>query len=213
MADGPLKNSPDEALRALVEGNRRYADGKARHPHLSPERCALAARADQADYALATVVACSDSRVPVELIFDAGLMDLFVVRVAGNVATPGVVGSVEYGVAHVRTPLLVVLGHTGCGAVTAALQAEAGGAPPAEPHMRPLLDAIGPAVRSALARDGHAAAALPHAVAANARHALGALLRNSPVVRTRVGQGRLAARAAVYELETGRVRWLDGGPA
>ena len=107
--------SADEALRLLKEGNSRYVDGKPQHPRQDRARRALTAA--QGQHPLAAVLTCSDSRVPAEIIFDQGIGDLFVVRVAGNVAATDEIGSIEYAVDHLATPLVVVLGHTQCGAV------------------------------------------------------------------------------------------------
>ena len=114
-------NKPDAAaaLALLKEGNARFAAGNAKRPDADMARIKLADAESQGKYAYATVISCSDSRVPVELIFDAGIMDIFVIRVAGNVCDSDEIGSIEYGLAHVKTPVLVVMGHTKCGAVTA----------------------------------------------------------------------------------------------
>ncbi|MFH1851892.1 MAG: carbonic anhydrase [Candidatus Neomarinimicrobiota bacterium] len=106
------KPKPDQVLQMLKDGNARFVSGKASYPHQNSDRIKLAGEADQGNYAYATIISCSDSRVPVELIFDAGVMDIFVIRVAGNVCDTDEIGSIEYGLAHVRTPLLLVLGHT-----------------------------------------------------------------------------------------------------
>nr|WP_320009439.1 carbonic anhydrase [uncultured Desulfobulbus sp.] len=100
--------------------------GKATSPHTDAARLKLAGQEDQGDHAYATVITCSDSRVPVEILFDAGVMDIFVIRLVGNVLDVDEVGSVEYGLAHVHTPVFVVLGHTQCGAVTAVTNAVQG---------------------------------------------------------------------------------------
>ncbi|MHC4150852.1 MAG: carbonic anhydrase [Planctomycetota bacterium] len=116
----PCDNS-QEALKRLVEGNERFSKGMAFHPHEEREwRCSLSGGQEP----FAIIVGCSDSRVPPGLIFDQGFGDLFVIRVAGNVIDPDVAGSVEYGVFHLQVPLVVILGHEGCGAVTAALASE-----------------------------------------------------------------------------------------
>ena len=109
------KPTPEQALQKLKDGNRRFVAGKAQNPHADAARLKLAASQNQGDHALATVITCSDSRVPPEILFDAGVMDLFVIRVAGNVVQTDEAGSIEYGLAHVYTPVLVVLGHTQCG--------------------------------------------------------------------------------------------------
>jgi len=111
----------DEALTRLIEGNERFVRGKARFPTVQKE---VLAELEKAQHPYATILGCSDSRVPPELVFDAGLGELFIVRVAGNVISPEVMGSFQYAGVHLRTPLFVVLGHEGCGAVQAALAAK-----------------------------------------------------------------------------------------
>ena len=115
--------SPDEAKQLLINGNERFTSGKPFSKDLSSTRRGDLMRNGQHPFAV--IVSCSDSRVPPELLFDQALGDLFVVRVAGNVVTPVVLGSIEYAVEHLKTPLVVVLGHEACGAVTAAVQGEA----------------------------------------------------------------------------------------
>ncbi|MEW5722672.1 MAG: carbonic anhydrase, partial [Thermodesulfobacteriota bacterium] len=149
------KPRPDEIIGLLAEGNERFATGQAVHPRADSKRLAQAGREDQGDHALATILACSDSRVPVELIFDAGIMDIFVVRVAGAVCGADEAGSIEYGLAHVHTPVLVVLGHTQCGAVTAVTKAELGEGHPLERNIPPLIAPIFPAVKKALSENPH----------------------------------------------------------
>lgn len=112
--------TPDEVLQRLLDGNERFVRGKPRFDVVRKEKLADLART-QRPYA--TIIGCSDSRVPPELIFDAGIGELFIIRVAGNVISPEVMGSIQYAVQHLRTPLFVVLGHEGCGAVAAALDA------------------------------------------------------------------------------------------
>ncbi len=191
--------SPDAVLARLREGNARFAACEPLHPNCDRERRALAERDGQAGHAMATVLACSDSRVPVERVFDAGVMDLFVVRVAGNVCTPGVAASVEYGMAYVRTPLLVVLGHTGCGAVAAAAEILASGeAPP--PALWPVIERVMPSVESS--PDAGAA------VEENVRRAISDVMDACPETRALVSSGRAKAAGAVCDVGTGVVRWL-----
>ena len=140
------KPTPKEALEILKAGNDRFVRGEAYHLNTGAERLSQAGREDQRDHAYATVISCSDSRVPVERIFDAGVMDLFVDRVIGNVSSPAAVGSMEYGLSHVQTPLLVVLGHSQCGAVTAATHVFWDRDYGVGENIRPLLDRILPAV-------------------------------------------------------------------
>lgn len=131
------KPSPDEAIAILKAGNERFVSGKATQPHTDPARLALAGTENQGDHAYATVITCSDSRVPVEILFDAGVMDIFVIRVAGNVLDVDEIGTAEYGLAHVNTPVFVVLGHAQCGAVTAVTSVVQGHGHPLEINIPP----------------------------------------------------------------------------
>jgi len=193
-------SSPDKGLARLRDGNARFAAGEPTHPHSDSERRELSATAGQAGRVVATVLACSDSREPVEQILDAGIADLFVVRIAGNVCTPGVAASVEYGMTHVGTPLLVVLGHTDCGALAAAADLLAAGTEP-PPVLRPVIERVMPLVEGSSDLDA--------ATEANVRRTLEELMAVCPGTRTLVESGRARAMGGVYELKTGVVRWLD----
>jgi carbonic anhydrase len=192
----------EQALARLREGNQRFVDGRVRHGHEARTwRNALVA--DQHPFAV--VLGCSDSRVPIELIFDQGFGDLFVIRVAGNVISTNVVGSIAYAVSHLHTRLLVVLGHEGCGAVTAALQAPAAGQEPSS--IEELVRLIGPGLRDLDPRlEG--AARLSAAVQANVRWSM-QQLGTIPNGRGILDNGRLTMVGAVYDLATGGVRFLD----
>lgn len=209
----PLVQKPSsaEVLTILQQGNLRFQKNRPRHPRTGPLRRRLAHYADQAEHALATVLACSDSRVPVERIFDAGIMDLFVVRVAGNVVSGATAASLEYGVLHVHTPLLVVLGHTGCGAVSAAWRRGQGQAGEAGANMAGLLERIEPALsRVPPAAERDEQGLINQAVEQNVWQAIADLGRLSPEVRRAAQQGRIAVAGAIYQLADGRVRWLEG---
>ena len=205
------KPSPSEIIAFLAEGNRRFWQNQPLHPNTGAERLQEAHEGDQGHHAIATVLSCSDSRVPVERIFDAGIMDLFVVRVAGNVISQSTAASLEYGVLHVHTPLLVVLGHTSCGAVTAAWQRRQHPGAEIEPNILRLLERIEPAldrVPPPPAGDpGHDQ--LDAAVEENIWQALYDLGQFSPNVRQACEEGKAAAVGAMYNLEYGQVRWLD----
>ncbi|MEW5912825.1 MAG: carbonic anhydrase [Thermodesulfobacteriota bacterium] len=205
------KPTAEQVLAALNEGNRRFYENRPRHPRTGPLRRRLAHYADQAEHALATVLACSDSRVPVERVFDAGIMDLFVVRVAGNVVSQDTAASLEYGVLHVHTPLVVVLGHTGCGAVTAAWKRRGQGKDGQDPNIAGLLEYIEPALdRLPLPFPGSSEEEqITAAVEENVWQSLAELGRLSPEVLRAQQEGRVTAMGAVYHLADGRVRWLD----
>lgn len=204
------KPTPDEAISMLKEGNSRFVSGKAIHPHADAARLAQAGSEDQADHAYATVIACSDSRVPVELIFDAGVMDIFVIRVAGNVCNTDEIGSIEYGLAHVNTPVLVVLGHTKCGAVTAVTNSIQGHGHPLERNIPPLVDSIVPAVQRAMAEhpDVKGAAIVPYAIEANVWQGMEDLFMQSPATRELVKSGKVKVVGAIYDIGTGKIEWL-----
>jgi carbonic anhydrase len=192
-----------EALQRLIDGNERFIAGKARFPTVQKEVLAELAK-NQRPYA--TIVGCSDSRVPPELVFDAGFGELFIVRVAGNVISPEVMGSLQYAAVRLKTPLFVVLGHEGCGAVQAAL-ATIRGAAPERSRIAMLLTRIVPglaSIDSALAPERQ----LAHAVEANVRWSM-RQIEDTPEGQARRAEGLLALVGAVYELTTGRVRFLS----
>lgn len=199
--------TPDEALQKMKDGNARYMAGKSEHANQDEARRALTSTKGQ--HPFATVLSCSDSRVPVEILFDQGIGDVFVIRVAGNVCHVDEIGSAEYGVGHLATPLMVVLGHTKCGAVTAvATGAELHGSiPPLVENIRPAVEKVKKAHPEL---EGEALVAA--AVETNVWQAIEDLLRGSPETRERVKEGRLKVVGAVYDLTSGKVRWLGNRP-
>lgn len=204
------KPSPDEAIAMLKDGNERFVTGKATHPHTDAARLALAGKENQGDYAYATVITCSDSRVPVEILFDAGIMDIFIIRVAGNVLDVDEVGSVEYGLAHVNTPVFVVLGHTQCGAVTAVTNAVQGHGHPLERNIPPLVDNIIPAVKKGIADHpkAHGVDVIPYAIEQNVWQGIEDLFMESPVARDLVNEGKAKVVGAVYDVSNGKIKWF-----
>lgn len=204
------KPSPDAALQMLKDGNARFFSGKATYPHTDAARIRLAGKENQGNHAYATIISCSDSRVPVELIFDAGVMDIFVIRVAGNVCDTDEIGSIEYGVAHVHTPVFVMLGHTQCGAVTAVAHAAHGQGHALERNIPPLVDNIIPAVQRAMEthKDVHGDDIIPYAIEENVWQGIEDLLMNSPATRNLVKAGTLKVIGAIYDVGTGKVSWL-----
>ena len=192
----------DEALARLVAGNQRFVRGQARFPTVKKEVLAGLAKAQQP---YATIVGCSDSRVPPELVFDAGFGELFIVRVAGNVISPEVIGTLQYAALHLHTPLFVILGHEGCGAVQAALAAKFEGARERRRIAR-LLKRIVPGL-DGLRRGRDAGAQLKAAVEANVRWSM-QQLRDTPEGKARMAEGIVKLVGAIYELRTGRVRFL-----
>lgn len=199
--------SADEALKLLKDGNARFVEGKPQYPHQGRERRALTA--GQGQHPFVTMLSCADSRVPVELIFDQGIGDLFVVRVDGNVAAVDELGTMEYGVGHLGTPLIVVLGHSQCDAVTAVCQnAKVHG------HVAALLKPIAPAVAKAKADNPGASgeALINAAIKANVWQALEDILQKSTDIRGKVKAGKVNVLGAIYELDTGQVQWLGPHP-
>jgi len=196
-----------EALERLRAGNDRFVAGQARFPTVQKEVLAALAKG-QRPYA--TILGCSDSRVPPELLFDAGFGDLFIVRLAGNVLSPEVTGTLQYAGVHLRTKLFVVLGHEGCGAIQAALAAKFHGKRERSrieallQNIIPGLDAIDPG----LPPD----ALLRAAVEANVRWTMRQILE-SPEGKQRQAEGVLQLVGAVAEITTGRVRFLDADRA
>ncbi|MFB6846673.1 carbonic anhydrase [Streptomyces sp. NPDC056373] len=195
----PRPGTPDEALRELAAGNRRWRAFRERHPHETP---AVRRTLATAQHPFAVVLGCIDSRVPPELVFDQGLGDLMTVRTAGEVLDEAVLGSVAYGVLELGIPLVVVLGHQSCGAVRAAVSAEQSGERlPA--HMQYLVDQISPAIDHGQEGD----ARIDATVSANVR-LVRSRLAAEPELAAEIGTGRLAIVGARYELTTQAVHRL-----
>jgi carbonic anhydrase len=204
--------SAEEALARLREGNRRFvSDLSGRHTGENRLRRRELA-SGQAPFAI--VLGCSDSRVPAEIVFDQGLGDLFVIRVAGNVVAPSQVGSVEFAAARFGTPLVVVLGHSQCGAVVATIDEL--GRPSADQsrNLRAIVDRIRPSVEALLTTDLAADrdALVREAVRANVRASADHLRHGSEILEQLIAAGRLLVVAAEYSLETGVVEFFDRRP-
>jgi carbonic anhydrase len=193
----------DQALARLREGNERFMAGRARFPTVQKDVLAELAKGQ---HPFATILGCSDSRVPPELVFDASFGELFVIRVAGNVLGPAIAGTLQYAGQHLRTPLLVVLGHEACGAVSAALAQHFHGAEHGS-RIETLLDDIIPALAS-LDPGQPPARLLDQAVEANVRWTL-RLIKQSPEWQAHEHEGVFKAVGAIYDLDEGRVRFLD----
>src|SRR5262245_52147472 len=203
-AAGP---SAGEALARLMAGNERFLRGEARCAGLKRETLADLAKG-QRPYA--TILGCSDSRVPPEWIFDAGLGELFVIRVAGNVLGQEIAGTLQYAGSHLQTPLFVVLGHEGCGAVSAALATRHEGQQFRERIQLLLQNIVAglPELDPRLSPEQQES----RAVEANVRWTVRQIME-SPEGRARKAEGRLKVVGAVYEIETGRVRFLPAEKA
>ncbi len=187
-----------DVLQRLLDGNRRYRDGQATHPRQTQqEREALQGRQTP----IAAVLTCSDSRVPPSLVFDQGLGDLFVMRVAGNIVGEDILASVEYAVVQLQVPLVLVLGHTGCGAVTAVLEGHK-----LPGHLPYLAGYITEAVQLARQQAGDT---LMNAIIANTHNAARDLQQESPLIRDAVMRGVLRVQPACYDMHDGAVRLLE----
>jgi len=199
----PTGYTADQALERLKQGNGRFIRGKARFPTVQKEVLAELAKGQSP---FATILGCSDSRVPPELIFDAGFGELFVIRVAGNALGSAILGTLQYAARYLHTPLFVVLGHEGCGAVEAAIDTRFHGAK-MESRIKVLLERILPGLDGL--DGGEPREALLHAaVEANVRHTVRELLE-TPEGRVRAAVRDVKLVGAVYELESGRVRFLE----
>jgi len=195
--------SAEEALARLIEGNERFLRGEARKSAFRRETLSDLARGQRP---FATILGCSDSRVPPEWVFDTGLGDLFVIRVAGNILSPEIAGTLQYAGSYLKTPLFVVLGHEGCGAIAAAIAAKNVGTE-FRSRVQLLLDSILPAIPDfdpGLSPEE----SLSRAVESNVRWTVRQIL-DSPEGRQRVAEGRMKIVPAIYEIETGRVRFLS----
>jgi carbonic anhydrase len=217
---------PAEAIARLKEGNARFATSKLQHPHeSSDERAYMAtnsyenagiiflgmtaaqaakrrAELTKSQHPFAIIVSCSDSRVPPEIVFDQGLGDLFVLRVAGNIIDDHSLGSIEYAVDHLATRLIVVLGHQRCGAVKAAKETIASKGK-ASAHIQSLVTAIRPAVEATVNGD------LETTVKANVKDVVQALRSSTPVLKPKVDSGEVQVIGGYYSLDTGSVTFLD----
>lgn len=204
MGPSPENTRPsaDEVLARLMDGNRRFLRGEARTGAFRRETLADLAKG-QRPYA--TILGCSDSRVAPEWIFDTGLGELFVVRVAGNILSPEIAGSLQYAGSYLETPLFVVLGHEGCGAISAAL-ATKHEAEQFRSRVQLLLASIVPGLPD-LDAQLSPEEQLSRAVEGNVRWTVRQIL-DSPEGQARVAEGRMKIVGAVYEIETGSVRFL-----
>jgi len=200
-APATQKVTPDEALQRLLDGNKRFAANRRFRPNETLETRAKLATG-QAPFA--AILGCADSRVPPEIVFDHGLGDLFVVRVAGNIVEDAGSGSFEYAVEHLGTPLIVVLAHERCGAVKATVETlEAGGEAPG--HVAELVRKIKPAVEKSMGVPGDK---VENAVRENARRMAAELAGLEPILKEKVSQGKLKVVAMRYDLDTGVMELL-----
>jgi len=205
---GAAMSTAREALERLREGNRRFATGELA-ADTRPTHSRVVASASQAPFAI--ILGCSDSRVPCELIFGQGLGDLFVIRVAGNIVAPSQVGSVEFAAASFGTKLVVVLGHSGCGAILATLDELQRPVQKQSPNLRSIVDRVRPSVEGLLGTDlkDDRDALVHHAVRANIRSSADHLRHGSEILESLIRTEGLRVVGAEYSLETGMVDFFD----
>lgn len=202
-AGQPPRMTPDEALSELTGGNARYAAGRSKHFGSSPHREELAA----GQHPFAMILSCSDSRVPPEIVFDQGPGDLFVVRIAGNFADDDGIGSLEYAASHFGSSLLLVLGHTSCGAIHATVDTlKAGKTYASVPgNIGDIVKALSPAVSTVLHGSGDV---YENATEANVRANVAALKKQGAILAPAVRSGALRVAGGIYDLKSGKVRLL-----
>jgi carbonic anhydrase len=196
-----------EALERLRDGNQRFVSSQA-NGHMDPARRAALVDGQEP---FAIILGCSDSRVPAELIFDQGFGDLFVIRVAGNIVAPSQIGSVEFAASRFDTRLVVVLGHSGCGAITATLEEITGHATSQSRNLRSIVNRVRPSVETLLSgrRDHDPEVLIRDAVTANVRASVNHLRHGSTLLEQLSRSSGLRVLGAEYSLETGVVTFLD----
>ena len=197
--------SSADALQRLREGNRRFVAGESGNADSISQARRTELVGGQNPFAV--IVACSDSRVPVELLFDQGLGDLFVIRVAGNIVAPSQIGSVEFAATELGSKLVVVLGHSNCGAVDATLKDLAEVEETQSPILRVIVDQIRPAVEALVAAGDEPS--LDEAVAANVRHSAHRLRHGSEILQALIASDALMVVGAAYSIESGEVEFFD----
>jgi carbonic anhydrase len=198
--------SADEALKRLREGNHRFvSESSSRHDDLGTRRAELAAGQDP----FAIVLGCSDSRVPAEIIFDQGLGDLFVIRVAGNIVAPSLVGSAEFAASRFGSRLVIVVGHTQCGAILETVKELQEPSRTISPNLQAITDRVRPAVEPLMNRYHDADELVRHAVRANVVRSVAQLRADSALLRNLIENDGLRIVGAEYVLETGVVEFLD----
>ncbi|NEU78774.1 carbonic anhydrase [Nostoc sp. UIC 10630] len=186
--------SPNEAIKRLLDGNQRFINQKRQYPDQSLEHLRLVAKAQ---YPFAAILGCADSRVPAEIVFDQGLGDLFVVRVAGNVVSDTVIGSLEYSTTVLGSQLIVVLGHKRCGAVAEAIKNE-----PLPGRIGLIIEGIKPSIERVKLRTGDN---MQNAVIANIKYQTEKLQESSTILAKLLSEGKLKIVGACYDIDTGKV--------
>jgi carbonic anhydrase len=207
---------PDQASISAADSLQRLREGNARFTSDTRSVAALLSQLNRDKHAagqrpFAIILTCSDSRVPAEMIFDQGIGDLFVIRVAGNVVAPSLIGSVEFAAATFGTQLVVVMGHSGCGAVKATLDVIRANVDAPTANIRDIVDRIRPAVETLVefGANSDQAAVMEAAIRANVRHSASHLRHGSRLLEELVQQGKVAVVGAEYDLVSGRVEFFD----
>jgi carbonic anhydrase len=202
--------SAQAALERLREGNARFVSCERNQDALTSERRRNKVAAGQEPFAI--ILGCSDSRVPAEIVFDQGLGDLFVIRVAGNIVAPSQIGSVEFAAARYGTRLVVVLGHSNCGAILATIEELGRGSKEQSRNLRSIVDRVRPSVQALVAMDSHLSAdELVHqAVRANIRMSANQLRHGSEILENLIANEGLMVVGAEYSLEKGVVEFFEG---
>lgn len=201
-----------EALERLREGNKRFVEGSHGRAPLTGERRRMELTAGQEPFAI--ILGCSDSRVPAEIVFDQGLGDLFVIRVAGNIVAPSQVGSVEFAAHRFGTPLVVVLGHTQCGAILATLEQMERPRREQSRNLRSIVERVRPSIEPLMSAGPlpDKEALIHQAVRANVRASANHLRHGSELLEQLIYDNGLLVIGAEYSLETGEVKFFDGTP-
>jgi len=198
----------EEALAKLKEGNTRYVSGASVAPRQDAARRHETATGGQ--HPFVSVLSCADSRVPLELLFDQGVGDIFAIRVAGNVAATDEIGTIEYGAEHLGVPLVVVLAHTKCGAVTAVVKTE-----PVTENIGRLVAPIVPAVKGVKSRfaTSDLDEVISRSIEANMWQAISDMYAKSPMLKKMAAEGKIKVVGALYDIDSGEVRWFGEHPA
>jgi carbonic anhydrase len=192
----------NEALQKLMDGNKRFVSSSLAQKDLSAKKREELAKGQKP---FATVLTCSDSRVPPEILFDQGLGDIFIVRVAGNIVDPIALGSIEYAAEHLNAPLLIILGHSKCGAVKATLESK--GKP--EGNIGAIVKKIMPAVDTAKKKGGTQDEILETAIKENVKNVYADVMKNSKIIPHLVEEGKLTIVAGEYDITTGKVEMIE----
>ena len=196
------RSAGDESLQKLMDGNKRYVSGDLAKKNIGDDRRKELLKGQKP---FAIVVTCSDSRVPPELLFDQGMGDIFVIRVAGNVVDQIELGSIEYGAEHLNAPLLILLGHSNCGAVKATLETKG----KAEGNIGAIVKKIAPAAKAAQKKGGSEEEILEAAIQGNLRNVYKDLMSKSTIIPHLTKEGKLKIVAGEYSLATGKVEMID----